>query len=193
LFDNHTAKATWRPSSHDTIVGYYQQGRKQKPRRGISALTSPESVVNQDTMSRMYKGEWQRVLSARAFFDLTLARFTLDGPFTSNTDPVAHPPTVALDTGHVTGAPFGIGSSNRSKPQLKAQLTYYVPDRTGSHDFKFGFENMYDWYRVGSNGVTGPIQYRTQDGTPMRLRFLDVGSPDGYGTTWGPSPNIDRH
>jgi carboxypeptidase family protein len=175
LFDNHTAKGTWRPSSRDTIVGYYQQGRKQKPQRGISALRSPEAVFGQDTISRMYKGEWQRVVSLRAFLDLTLARFTLDSPFTTDTDPVAHPPTAALDTGHVTGAPFGIGTTRRSKPQIKAQLTYYLPDRAGSHDFKFGFEDIYDSYRSGANGVTGSIQYRTQDGTPVRVRFLDVG------------------
>src|SRR5262245_3518206 len=35
LFDNHTAKATWRPSSANLFVGYYQQGRKQKPSREI--------------------------------------------------------------------------------------------------------------------------------------------------------------
>ena len=193
IFDNHTAKGTWRPSAHDTIVGYYQQGRKQKPRRGISVLVSPEATVEQDTMSRMYKGEWQRVVSPRAFLDVTLARFTLNSPSTSNTDPVAHPPTVAIDTGHVTGAPFGIGTHRRSKPQVKAQLTYYLPDHAGSHDLKFGFEDIYDWYRYGANGTAGRIQYRTQNSIPMRLRFVDVGSPDGYGTTWGPSPNIDQH
>jgi len=36
IFDNHTAKGTWRPSANDTLIGYYQQGRKQKPNKGIS-------------------------------------------------------------------------------------------------------------------------------------------------------------
>jgi hypothetical protein len=193
IFDNHTVKGTWRPSPNNTVIGYYQQGRKQKPNRGISVLRAPEAVYGQDTMSRMYKGEWQRVLSPRAFLDVTLGRFTLDAPFTTTTDANVHPPTAAIDTGRVIGAPFGIGTTVRRKPQVKAQFTYYLADRAGSHDFKFGFEDLYDSYRGGATGVTGPISYRTRDGVPVRLRFLDVGSPDGYGSAWGPSPNIDQH
>jgi carboxypeptidase family protein len=193
LFDNHTAKATWKPSSSSTVVGYFQQGRKQKPRRGISVLNAPEAVAGQDSYSRMYKGEWQKIVSDRSFLDVTVGRFTLDAPFTTTTDATLNPPTFALDTGLRTGAPFGLGTNTRSKPQVKAQLTHYLPTNRGSHDLKFGFEEIYDWYRFGRSGVTGPIQYRTQDGVPVRVRFVDVGEPDGYGSTWRPSANVDLH
>ncbi|HUU35289.1 MAG TPA: carboxypeptidase-like regulatory domain-containing protein, partial [Vicinamibacterales bacterium] len=33
-FDNWTGKATWKASSKDTVIGYYQWARKFKPRRG---------------------------------------------------------------------------------------------------------------------------------------------------------------
>ena len=192
LFDNHTAKSTWRPSDANTFIGYFQQGRKQKPRRGISALVAPESTFDQDTLSRMYKAEWQRVLSPRSFLDVNVGRFGFHGLFTTQTDAVAHPPTVAIDTGYVTGAPQ-LGLADRSKPQVKAQLTHYLPHAGGSHDFKFGYETIYDWHRTGADGVSGPIQYRTRDGVPIFVRFIDVGAPDGYGTTWGPSANVDLH
>jgi hypothetical protein len=193
LFDNHTAKVTWRPLADNTVIGYYQQGRKQKPRRGISVLRAPEAVYGQDSMSRMYKGEWQRVLSSRAFLDVTAGRFTSDAPFTTSTDATISPPTVAIDTGRVTGAPFPLGTFVRSKPQAKAQMTYYLPDRLGSHDFKFGYESIYDWYRFGATGAPGPIQYRTRGRVPVQVRFVDVGAPGDYGNTWGPAPNIDLH
>jgi hypothetical protein len=193
LFDNHTAKGTWRPSSNDAVIGYFQQGRKQRPRLGISVLHAPESLYAQDSYSRMYKGEWQRVLSNRAFLDVTAGRYTNNAPFTTTTDPAVKPPITALDTGRQSGAPFGIGTSARSKPQVKAQLTYYRPEPAGSHDFKFGYETLYDWYRFGTNGVTGPIQYRTSGGVPIQVQFLDVGTPADYGATWGTSPNIDLH
>ena len=80
IFDNYTGKATWKPGQNDTIIGYYQQGRKQKPRRGISALLPAESVRAQDSMSRMYKGEWQKVLTDRTFFNVNVGNFTLDWP-----------------------------------------------------------------------------------------------------------------
>ena len=84
-------------------------------------------------------------------------------------------------------------SGGRNKPQLKAQLTHHRPDPIGTHDFKFGYETIYDSYRYGANGVSGPIQYRTSEGVPIRVRFLDVGAPADYGRTWGPSPNVDLH
>jgi hypothetical protein len=141
----------------------------------------------------MYKGEWQRVLSTRAFLDVMVGRSSQDGPQTTNTDPATHPPTVALDTGRISGAPFPIGRMTRSKPQVKAQVTYYLPHAAGSHDFKFGYESIDDWSQSGGNGATGPIQYWTRNGVPVRVRFLDVGAPGDYGSTWGPSPIIDSH
>ena len=193
IFDNHTVKGTWRPSSSNTLVGYFQQGRKQKPRAGISLLTAPESVWELDFYTRMYKGEWQRVVSDRTFLDVIAARFTYDSDNTSQTNAAGNPPTLALDTGARTGAPFCLGSAGRNKPQLKVQLTHYRPDLMGSHDFKFGYETIYDWNRFGSNGSTGPISYGTVNGVPVRLTFLDVGNPADYGTTWGPSANVDLH
>ena len=193
LFDNHTAKATWKPWSSSTLVGYFQQGRKQKPRRGLSVLNAPESVVGQDTYSRMYKAEWQKIVSDRSFLDIIVARFTLDSSFTTTTDATLNPPVFALDTGRSTGAPFPLVTSTRSKPQIKAQLTHYLPTDRGGHDFKFGFEGIYDSYRFGASGVTGPVQYRTRDGVPVRVRFVDVGAPADYGDRWGPSANVDLH
>ena len=36
VFDNFVTKETWKVSQKDTVVGYYQWGRKQKPNRGLS-------------------------------------------------------------------------------------------------------------------------------------------------------------
>jgi hypothetical protein len=193
LFDNHTAKGTWRLSPTNTFIGYYQQGHKQRPHAGLSVRVAPEAVPGQDVLFRIYKGAWQRVLSQRAFLDLTVGNYTWAFPSTSNTDPIAYPPTFALDTRQVTGAPFGIGVAERRKPQLKAQLTQYVPNAGGNHDFKFGYEAIYDSYRSGANGVTGPIQYQTRGGVPVQVQFLDVGPPGDYGVSWGPSATVDLH
>src|SRR5581483_545068 len=45
IFDNYTGKATWKPSQNNTFIGYFQQGRKQKPKRSLSTLAPPESVL----------------------------------------------------------------------------------------------------------------------------------------------------
>src|SRR5436309_2473795 len=70
VFDNEITKETWKVSQKDTVVGYLQWGRKQKPNRGLSASVSPEAAQPQDSVSWVVKGEHQRVWSNRLFTDV---------------------------------------------------------------------------------------------------------------------------
>ncbi len=196
IFDNYTGKATGKLGQNHTLIGYYQRGRKQKPKRGLSTLRPPESVQAQDSISAMYKGEWQWVVSSRAFLDVNAGNFTLDWPMVAAVDPAVKPPALDLATTAVRGAGWNDFSTLRKKPQVKAQLTYYLPTTKGSHDFKFGFEDIYDSYEFGINGTSGPIQYRYPSfasGQATRIRFADVGAPADYKNGWTVSPIIDQH
>ena len=182
---------------NDTVIGYYQQGRKQKPRRGISALLPAESVRAQDSYSRMYKGEWQKVLTDRTFFNVNVGNFTLDWPMVVAVDPATNAPKVFRTTTAVAGAGWNAFSTHRKKPQLKAQLTYYLPEKAGSHDFKFGFETINDSYRYGHNGTSGGIRYSypcaDTSCAPDRIRFVDTGAASDYDSGWTVGANTDRH
>src|SRR5262245_55123833 len=197
IFDNYTAKVTAKPGQNNTFIGYIQQGRKQKPKRGLSTLLPPESVRAQDSTSRMYKGEWQRVISNRTFFNVNVGNFTLDWPMVVQVDPAVNPPKLFRSTTAVAGAGWIAFSTYRKKPQVKAQLTYYLPEKAGSHDFKFGFESLNDSYRYGHNGKSGPIRYSyagsDASGSPDQIRFIDTGDPSTYGTDWTVGPNLDMH
>src|SRR5712691_9696773 len=197
IFDNYTGKVTAKGGRNDTFIGYFQQGRKQKPFRGLSTLVPPESILAQDSYSRMYKGEWQRVISSRAFFNVNVGNFTLDWPMVTAVDPKVRPPETFRATGARDGAGWIPFATHRKKPQVKAQLTYYVPGKGGSHDFKFGFEQLYDSYQYGHNGTSGAIRYSyagaDPSAAPDRIRFIDVGDPGTYGTAWTVGPNIDKH
>lgn len=198
IFDNYTAKTTYKPFQNDTFIAYFQQGRKQKPRRGISALTPAESVRAQDSYSRMYKGEWQKVLSDRAYLNVNVGNFTLDWPMKVKVDPATNAPRLFRTTGAVSGAGWIAFTTARKKPQVKAQLTYYLPEKAGSHDFKFGFESILDSYRYGHNGTSGPIRYSYPCGSavgcaPDRIRFIDTGAAGDYGNGWTVGPNTDLH
>jgi hypothetical protein len=199
IFDNYTGKVTAKGGASNTFIGYIQQGRKQKPKRGLSTLVPPESVRAQDSTSRMYKGEWQRVLSNRAFLSVNTGNFTLDWPMVVQVDPAQKPPEVFRATNYVDGAGWIAFSTYRKKPQLKAQSTYYLPGtKAGSHDFKYGFEYLYDSYRYGHNGKSGPIRYSYPCGapgacSPDRIRFIDTGDPGSYGSDWTVGPNLDTH
>jgi hypothetical protein len=197
LFNNYTAKGTGKISKNNTLIGYFQAGRKQKPHRNLSTLVPPESILAQDSWSKMYKGEWQSVITDRLFLDANVGRFTLDWPMVPAVDPAVRVPSVYRSvSGMVTGAGWNAFSTFRSKPQGKVQLTYYVPGKAGSHDFKFGFEDIYDSYHFGINGQSGPyrLSYATPtSSSPDRIRFVDTGAPGDYGKGWNASPTIDQH
>jgi hypothetical protein len=197
LFHNYTAKGTGKLSQNNTLIGYFQAGHKEKPHRNLSTLVPPESILAQDSWSRMYKGEWQSVLSNRAFLSVNVGRFTLDWPMVPAVDPSVRVPSIYRSVqGMQTGAGWNAFTSQRSKPQVKAQATYYLPEKAGSHDFKFGFEDIYDWYRLGINGQSGP--YRLSYATPSspsadRIRFVDTGVASGFAGPWSAAANIDQH
>jgi len=200
LFNNYTGKGTGKISQNNTLIGYVQMGRKQKPHRNLSTLVPPESILAQDSWSKMYKGEWQSVLSSRAFLDINVGRFTLDWPMVPAVDPrasAANIPAIYRSVpGKQTGSGWNAFSTFRSKPQVKAQMTYFLPDKGGSHDFKFGFEDIYDSYHFGINGQSGPyrLSYATpQSPLPDRIRFIDTGLPSDYNSGWTAGANLDQH
>jgi carboxypeptidase family protein len=196
IFDNLTGKATLKGGEANTFIGYIQFGRKQKPFRGLSNLVPLESVRAQDSKSYMGKGEWQRVITNRAFFDVNVGAFHLNWPMVVQVDPATRVPEIERATTAVRGAGWNAFTTSRWKPQLIAKLTYYLPEKAGSHDLKFGFEDLYDYYRFGINGTSGPyrLSYSTfASGVASRIRFADIGAAGDFGSGWSVSPNVDQH
>src|SRR5262249_49759423 len=157
--------------------------------RGLSTLTPPESILAQDSVSWMYKGEWQSVLSDRAFLSVNVGRSTLGWPMVVAVDAATKPSVPYRGDGSVSRAGWDAVNSNRSKPQVKAQATYYLPGKAGGHDFKFGFETIHDWYRLGINGQSGTyrISYPGSSANPGnadRIRFADVGAYSDFDNGW---------
>jgi hypothetical protein len=197
IFDNYTGKITGKLSQSNTLIGYIQRGRKQKPLRGLSTLRPPESIQAQDSWSTMYKGEWQWVASSRAFLNVNVGMLRLAWPMVPAVDPTVRRPELDRSTLAVRGAGWNSFTTVRNKPQVKAQMTYYAPQKNaGSHDLKFGYEDLYDSYRFGINGSNGAyrLSYPSfASGQADRIRFADTGPAGGYGTDWTVAPIIDRH
>ncbi|MEW6320951.1 MAG: carboxypeptidase regulatory-like domain-containing protein [Acidobacteriota bacterium] len=198
LFDNYTVKGTYKASSKDTFVGYYQWGRKQKPFRGLSASTPPESILAQDSKSWMYNGQWQRVWTNRLFTDVKVGLFGFGWPMAPNVDWKTAPPRTDLATGQNSGAGWLSGSGggpftfDRNKPQMSFTMTYYLPEKAGSHDIKLGFEWQDDQSKFGNNGNSGPILYRDRNGLPSEIRVTDVGTFEDFGKGWTGADDRNR-
>ena len=154
----HRARCTGKVAQSNTLIGYIQRGRKQKPKRGLSTLRPPESIQAQDSWSRMYKGEWQWVVSNRTFLNVNVGNFTLDWPMVPAVDPAVAGRRRSIGPRRRCAAPAGTASRPyRKKPQVKAQLTYYLPRRTpAATTSSSGSRIFYDSYRFGINGSNGP-------------------------------------
>ena len=202
LFNNFTTKETYKLSSKDTLLGYYQFGRKEKPLRGLSATTPPESALAQNSPSWVYNGRWQRTWSNRLFSELNVGNFGYDWPMAPNVAYTTRPPHHDNGNGVDSGAGWvnagvcspgcGPGEIARSKPQAFFNTTYYLPSSAGSHDLKFGFEFLNDRSLSVGNGASGPILYLDQNGAPNTVRITDFGDPSAFGTGWTQSANYDR-
>ncbi len=197
IFDDVTFKGTAKLSSRDTVIGYYSWGRKQKPSRGLSASVSPEAVLAQDSASWLYKGQWQRVWTNRLFVDAQVGLFGYGWPMAPKVDFHANPPRIDTATNYQTGAGWAVGTSggpfnaDRSKPQMYAKATYFVPDKMGSHDLKLGFEWQDDRSVFTNNGNSGPIYYLDKAGAVDEVRLTDFNTFDSFGSTW--TGNDDRN
>lgn len=185
LFDNFTVKGTYRASEKDTVIGYYQWARKQKPSRGLSNTTPAESILAQDSASWMYNGQWQRVWTNRFFSDVKVGLFGFGWPMVPAVDWHTNPPRTDTGTGVNSGAGVGPFTFDRNKPQVNATMSYFLPTTSGgSHDIKFGIEWQDDQSKFGENGASGPIQYRDRNGAVDVIRMYDYGDNADFGTGW---------
>jgi len=191
IFNNFTTKETWKPGAKDTLIGYYQWGKKQKPLRGLSSATPKESTLAQTSPSWMYNGKWERVWSNRVFSEVNVGTFGYVFPEQPSVDYRTNPPRFDLATGVSSGAGFTQGgttgpfSLGREKPQVYGNLTYYLPTKNaGSHDLKLGYEWINDMSNFASSGTSGPILYLDSNGVTDEIRLTDLGTPSTLGSTW---------
>ena len=199
LFNNFTTKESYKASSKDTLIGYYQWGKKEKPLRGLSNTTPPESALAQTSPSWAYNGRWQRTWSNRLFSEVNVGDFGYTFPEQPNVDFATHPPRHDQGTGADSGAGwFNAGGNTgpfilaRDKPQAYGNLTYYLPTSRGSHDLKAGFEFLNDKATNTANGTSGPVLYLDRNGATNQVRITDYGTASTFGSDWTQASDYNR-
>ncbi len=185
-------KATWKMTGKDTVAFFYQpRNLKLKPNRNLSAATAPESVLSQASKTWIKKVSWNRVWSNRLFMDARAAACCEIWPMSTRVSPVTNPPRLD-STGLTTGAGWDAFTLDYQKPQFSTTWTYFLPDKLGSHDMKFGYEWIENRYQQGINGQSGQVRYLDLNGNIDRITLNDTGGFDEFGTTWEPSFTSNR-
>ena len=200
IFNNFTTKESYKLSDKDTLIGYYQWGKKQKPLRGIGVTTPAESALAQTSPSWAYNGRWQRTWSNRLFSEVNIGEFGYTFPEQPNVQYTSNPPRHDNVTGFDQGAGWfnaagGTGPFvlSRGKPQAFGNVTYFLPTSHGTHDLKVGFEFMNDRSTNTANGTAGPLLYFDANGAVSQVRVTDYGDPSTFGTAWTQASDYDRH
>ena len=170
-----STKETWKVSQKDTVVGYYQWGRKQKPNRGLSVTRvagggaaagqrllglqgAALARVDQPPVHRRQGQPVRLRLPARR-------QGRLQGAAAASRH--RHQLHQRRRVGRVRPGPAEAARSPRSRPTTCRQAM-------GSHDLKVGFEYLLDIAKYAIDGRSGPIQYRDLNGAtdrdPLRRR-----------------------
>jgi Carboxypeptidase regulatory-like domain len=198
IFNTFTTKETFKMSSKDTLIGFYEYDKKSEPTRGLSSLTPKESTLAEYAPGWMYNGKWERVWTNRLFTEINVGEFGYDFPEVPSVDYTTNPPVYDLGTGASTGAGFTQGGTtgpfvlHRAKPQAYGDATYYLPTKNaGSHDLKFGFEWIRDDSEFGANGQSGPILWLQRNNAPYEIRLTNLGTTSSFGSSWTAPINED--
>ena len=197
-YNNYTTKETFKASQKDTIIGYYQLGKLKTPNRNLSALTSAESTVTQDSATHMYNGKWQRVWSNRLFSEVNVGDFGYHFPEGPLVDFRTNPPRIDQASGVQSGAAWAAAGGNgpfvieRNKPQIFGTATYFLPTGMGSHDIKGGLEWLDDGQLSESTAESGVIYYQDLNGRPDQVQLFNMGDPSTLRSAWTGADNRNR-
>ena len=135
-----------------------------------------ESVLAQDSaVLDVQRRSGSACGTNRLFTDAKVGCWGFDWPMVPAVDWRQAPPRIDTATNIKTGAGWLAGDRagrSRSSATSRSSLTatYYLPDKTGNHDFKCGDQYVTVSRGTVNNGNSGPIQYRDRNGAHRRDR-----------------------
>ena len=159
-FDMVTGKVNIRLTDKDQLIGFGHWSFEQRPNGGLSLTVPPDSVLAQESQTKVFKGEWQRRWSPRLSSTVMVGYFGNERQTVPLVDPAALPPRLDTATGFQSGAGWGASTTTRWKPQSTGQIEYQLPtERLGSHDLKLGWDWQIDRNGPAWSDASGAIRY----------------------------------
>jgi hypothetical protein len=175
---NWTVKGTYQMSQNNKLIGYYQPSSKVQPtrldRQLINATTAIHLATNdsftQDYHPKLWKAEWNSVLTSSLFFEVRGGAFGYDWLDTPTGNGVSYED---LNTNIVSGR-----ARERDykimRNQLLGSISYVKNGWIGSHSFKVGGE----WFRETQTagrfaGSFNDVLHVLRSGAPSEVMLFE--------------------
>jgi len=192
---NISAKGTYAINTNNKLIGFGTWGKKTQPNRLDTFLIaataaihqSADSTWNQAYWAHTYKGEWDSVLTDRAFFEVRVGQFHYKWPNTRYTNDLSY---ADLGNNIVRGGNRDGWFNIPTRNQVLGSFSYFKDGWAGSHNFKIGgewFDERFDYLR-GQNGlgyVPGDVTHILRNGSASEVLFFlsPTASLNGLRTT----------
>jgi len=192
---NISAKGTYAINTNNKLIGFGTWGKKTQPNRLDTFLIaataaihqSADSTWNQAYWAHTYKGEWDSVLTDRAFFEVRVGQFHYKWPNTRYTTDLSY---ADLGNNIVRGGNRDGWFNIPTRNQVLGSFSYFKDGWAGSHNFKIGgewFDERFDYLR-GQNGlgyVPGDVTHILRNGSASEVLFFlsPTASLNGLRTT----------
>lgn len=173
-------KGTGTVARNQTVYASYLRNNTDQTTTGTGGASDPSTVVSRTLPNDLVVGGWRGVVTDKLFATLQISRreFGFRNQGGTSTSLVDSP---FISRGAATGVQFNrfynapyFDSSDpedRNNRQVAASVSYFLTTpNTGSHDFKFGYENFQSTNRGGnSQSATNYVfltDYLLQGGAP---------------------------
>lgn len=180
ILTNFTPKVTYNLTTNNKFIFYSQPSRKHQPNRldrfrlnsRVALHSSEASSFEQFNVYRLWKAEYNTVLSDTTFFEIRTGQYGYDWP-DQGLDPTS-PSIEDIGNNQVFGAARHREQVIR-RNQVLGSLTYFKEGWGGTHNFKFGGEIFRETSTVTqyADDYGDNVVHILRNGAPLEVTFLE--------------------
>lgn len=177
-------KPTWQISDKDKLTGFLEMERYDVDGRGAWADTSPEATRKETAPSVAWNGNWTRVLSSTAVFNIKYSgywgyyyndSYVVDTKNDWKNTSKLNPSTMGwynVGTDFYSVNTYYWYHADRTRHQVNATYSQYASGFAGTHNLKFGLEFERGWAQ-DTDGYPGGGYINAYDGVPYGAYLID--------------------
>ena len=190
VLNNYSAKVTYNLTTNNKLIFYTQPSQKKQPQRFDSWLLGVDTGINstaattwnQNFWAWVHKGEWNGVLTDKAFAEIRGGQYGYDWTNGVNGTGLRYE-----DTGNnlITGRNRN-WARERRRDQVLGTFNYYKSGWAGDHNFKIGGEIFHETVTDRFiDGFEEDFMHVLQNGAKLDVILFEPGDATGGLMTYG--------